>query len=407
MTNKNSHFSADGHWRYDTDHSMLRRLDGHDYKGRSIYMLTITLADRRTPLLGSLRWGGEGKPVVDLSPLGERVRACWGEIAIRYPGVRSIALQIMPEHLHGILFVTHAQRAHLGQMVKGFKIGCSHAWWELCGLGGASASPAASPASPASASPSASPFSPSSASPFRAPNYNSANPTAGSAAGFPSPLLPPPPTAARSKGARGPSLFSPGYQDTVLTGKGQLRKMIDYVLDNPRRALIKRDNPDLFRVVRGITVGTRSFAAIGNQWLLDRPMRLQVRCHNNTSPENLQLIARQKTFFLRRGREGAVIVSPCISPGEKEIARAALEAHQPLIVILENGFPPLYKPPGRYFEACADGSLLMLAPWPYHTERRKITRWQCESLNAMAAEISTDPWDADTEWKLKSGGRIP
>lgn len=142
------------------------------------------------------------------------------------------------------------------------------------------------------------------------------------------------------------------------------------------------------------------FAAIGNRWLLDRPIRMQVRCHNNSTPENLKLIAHQKEYFLRRGRQGGVVVSPCISAGEKEIARAALEAGVPLVVILENGFPPLYKPPGRYFEACAEGRLLMLAPWPYHMEKHPLTRQQCLQLNAMAHELSTEPWDRQKEEEL-------
>ena len=179
--------------------------------------------------------------------------------------------------------------------------------------------------------------------------------------------------------------------------------MIHYVLDNPRRALIKRGNPNLFRVVSGLSIGGRPFSAIGNRWLLDRPMRMQVRCHNNTSEANLRLIALQKAYFLEWGKMGAVVVSPCISPGEKEIARAILAAGLPLIVILENGFPPLYKPPGRYFEACADGSLLMLAPWPHHTDHRTITRQQCLALNEMAASICTDLWTPEMERHLLDG----
>lgn len=351
MTDKRPHFIPGTGWRYDSEHSMRHRLEGHDYKGRSIYQITITLDDRSKPRLGSLRWTEEGKAVVDLTPLGERVRSCWLQISQRHPGVSSIVLQIMPEHLHGVLFVTLAQKVHLGKIIAGFKTGCSHAWWEIepevCG-----ASPSCAPSLP------------------------------------------------RSKGAKGPSLFSPGYQDSVLIGKGQLKNMINYVLDNPRRALIKRDNPDLFRVVSNLNIGGRTFAAIGNQWLLDKPMRMQVRCHNNTSEQNLRLIALQKAYFLEMGKMGAVVVSPCISPGEKEIARAVLAARQPLIVILENGFPPLYKPPGLYFEACAEGLLLMLAPWPYHADRRTITRQQCLALNEMAGSICTDLWTPEMEWQL-------
>lgn len=246
-----------------------------------------------------------------------------------------------------------------------------------------------------------------------------------------------------------PPLFAENFQDTILTHEGQLETMLKYVDDNPKRAMTKRQNPELFKVVRELKVramqpramqprtmqpscneqdqqprgtgqnlpsstgrnrpagmsglgelGSLTFAAIGNQWLLERGVRMQVRCHNNTTPENLQLIARQKEYFLDRGKKGGVVVSPCISAGEKEIARAALDAKQPLIVILENGFPPLYKPPGKYFEACAEGLLLMLAPWPYHMEKRTITRQQCLALNDMAAAISNEPWTQELERAL-------
>ena len=65
------------------------------------------------------------------------------------------------------------------------------------------------------------------------------------------------------------------------------------------------------------------------------------------------------------------------------------EAELPLVVLLENGFPPLYKPPKRYFEACAQGRLLMLAPWPYHSQKRVITREQCLALNGFAARLAS------------------
>ena len=68
--------------------------------------------------------------------------------------------------------------------------------------------------------------------------------------------------------------------------------------------------------------------------------------------------------------------------------------------MVTNGFPPLYKPPGKYFDACAKGLLLMLAPWPYHTERRTITREQGLALNTFAFEICDEPWTSDKEQQL-------
>ena len=60
MTNKVSKYIEGVGWRYDTEHSMTRRMGEHDYRSRCIYMLTLTLADRTTERLGrlSLAHGG-------------------------------------------------------------------------------------------------------------------------------------------------------------------------------------------------------------------------------------------------------------------------------------------------------------------------------------------------------------
>jgi hypothetical protein len=114
---------------------------------------------------------------------------------------------------------------------------------------------------------------------------------------------------------------------------------------------------------------------------LDHPLKRQVQISRSISPEAL---AEKKAELLYAAEHGTVLVSPCISPGEKEIARAALDAGLPLIVLMANGFAPLYKPPGRYFDACAAAHLLMLAPFPYQREKQTITREQCLALNEWA-----------------------
>ena len=374
MNDNHPRYIEETGWRYDTLHSMHRRMQGHDYHERCIYMITMATEGRR-PLFGVLRWQ-PGKPDeawFDPAALGMEVEQCWLSIEKYNPGVVPLALQLMPDHLHGLLFVTKEHEAHLGKIINGFKIGCNKA--------------------------------------FRKLNLQMISPTSASTA----------PQGSRSdKHPEHGLLFEPGYQDSILMGKGQLERMFRYIADNPRRLAVKKENPDLFRVVRRLVVKCQEalpevrcpeavpleteremvFAAIGNSWLLQKPDRMQVRCHNNERPENKRLIQSQKEYFLDRGRKGGVVVSPCISAGEKEIARAALEAGVPLIVILENGFPPMYKPPGRYFEACAKGLLLMLAPWPYHMERRTITRQQCLALNDMAYMLSTEPWTKDLEERL-------
>ena len=91
--------------------------------------------------------------------------------------------------------------------------------------------------------------------------------------------------------------------------------------------------------------------------------------------------------YLTAARQGAVLVSPSISPGEKTIMRAAFEEGFPLIYLQENGFSNLAKPGGARMEACAEGRLLILAPWEHHNEKIAIRRGQCLELNEIARRI--------------------
>ena len=82
-------------------------------------------------------------------------------------------------------------------------------------------------------------------------------------------------------------------------------------------------------------------------------------------------------------------MSPCISEGEREIARRAFEAGYKLITLANKGFSPLYKPGGKLFETCAEGNLLMLAPanWPYQPGEKRMTRADALTLNQLASWI--------------------
>lgn len=147
---------------------------------------------------------------------------------------------------------------------------------------------------------------------------------------------------------------------------------------------MKREHPDLFRVQRGLIIGSQQFSAIGNRFLLQRPVRLQVQCSRRLTETEIQ---QRVNLFLSAAAQGAVLVSPSISPGEKAVMRAAFERGFPLIYLQENGFTDLAKPSGQRMEACARGQLLILAPWDHHNERSAISRNQCLSLNDIARMI--------------------
>lgn len=328
--------------------SMSRRMVGHDYQQRQIYMITMVTEGRR-PLLGKVVGKSDGikgtpkEPRVELTELGRQVEQNWHEIAIRYPQIEVLALQMMPDHFHGILFVKEHLEKPLGKVLLGFKHGCNKAYRSIV---------------------------------LHAPSVPYVaviQQQTGQAR-----------QTAQNDDRKHGLLFERSFNDKILMQAGQLKRWYDYLADNPRRLLMKREHPDLFRVQRGLTVGALTFSAIGNRFLLQRPVLMQVQCSRRLTEEEIKT---KVDDCLRAASQGAVLVSPSISPGEKAVMRAAFDKGFPLIILQENGFSDLAKPGGKRMEACAEGRLLILAPWQHHNERKAIQRVQCLSLNEMARQI--------------------
>ena len=126
---------ASSHPEVQATRSMKRRKAGHDYKGRCIYMITLAIEGRQ-PLLGTLC----GKDAthdfcwIKTSKLGDEIKMEWKKIPEHYPQIRPLALQLMPDHLHGVLFVTEPLPRHLGHVINGFKKG-THYHQQHLGMG--------------------------------------------------------------------------------------------------------------------------------------------------------------------------------------------------------------------------------------------------------------------------------
>lgn len=378
--------------------SMRRRCVTHDYLSPNIYMITMTTTGRQPwfgKVVGNTKAAPESPeyPHIFLSPLGSAVFHEWMGIYRYYPQIRSLFIQVMPDHIHGILQVMEPIPVHLGQVMSGFKAGCNRAFRQLVlheeqegktggddDTGEAEANPTeAHAAAIASSIRSASSASLTAAS-VSLPAASSASVQYASASSKPHPQKRP-----KHPSSRSALLFEKGYHDGILYGKGQLDRWFKYLKDNPYRLMLKREHPDLFRVQMNLKFGIYTFSAIGNRFLLDRPYKLQLQCSRKLTDEQIK---EKKQTFLKEAAKGAVTVSPSISKGEKEIMRAVFDAGHPIILLQENGFTYLSKPSGtEYMNACAEGRLLILAPWEHHNERRTITRQQCQSLNAYAAYI--------------------
>lgn len=336
--------------------SMLRRCVGHDYTGRQIYMITMVTEGRR-PLFGKVvgrsdaGQGSPDEPHIVLSALGQRVVDEWWAASVHHPEVEVLALQMMPDHLHGILFVREKMEQPLGMALRGFKQSCNRHYRELVrGL----------------------------------PPVPSVALTTQQTGQRQTELQQTERRDRRGEDRTHGMLFARGYNDRLLLRSGQLDTWLNYLADNPRRLLKKREHPDLFRVQRGIEFAGHTFSTLGNLFLLQRPSRMQVQCSRKLTDAEIQTRIQQ---CLEAANKGAVLVSPSISKGEKSVMRAAFEKGYPLIYLQENGFTDLAKPNGAQMEACARGQLLILAPWKHHNERNTISRNQCLSLNEIAKHL--------------------
>ena len=280
-------------------------------------MITLCV-EKRIPRLEALCGPDccHSQPWVSLSSLGKRVEAEWLGIPRYYPQIKVLALTVMPDHLHGILFVTDSLPVHLGKVINGFKAGCNRAAKEM---------------------------------------------------GQPVPL------------------WETGYTDGILRGKGQLDRWKAYLNDNPRRLWVKRQHHDFFTVSHHLTIAGTTVAAMGNHQLLQHPSILQVYCSRRLNDEEIALEGDKLLT------QGAVLVSPAVSRGEKAIINRALEAGVPVILISDNGFSEMAKPGGKLFDACAAGKLLLISQNEHHNDYQPLTRERCHDMNALARAIARQP----------------
>lgn len=305
---------------------MHRRALWHDYRDPGLYMITLVVNDRK-PLLGTLI-EDNGQARIEPSKLGKVIiNEEIQKISHFYPMVEVWKLCVMPDHIHIILNVKAAMppSKHLGNVVYGFKTGCTRALWKIIAEGGSLVEGKPSTTQPG--------------------GFSTTRLGGRVAEGFPS--------------AKKPLLFESGYNDKVLKGKDQLKRWKHYLDDNPRRLLLKRKHPDLFTVMHGITINGKQCQAVGNQFLLDIPSKAAVIVHRRDSDATFQELKQE---WLAVGETGGVIVSAAIAPREKEVLREAMDRGYNIILLQENGFPQLYKPTGERFDACSRGQLLEISP---------------------------------------------
>lgn len=208
-------------------------------------------------------------------------------------------------------------------------------------------------------------------------------------------------------------LFESGYNDEVVSRRGQLNGYYEYMNLNPWRELQKMKFPNLFTKVWGkeLLPGIR-FNMVGNMFLLQKPKRVAVRISRFATLPPADADSgvpcdvygrtryvypkREKTEeeigaaiepFVKASLAGAVLITPCISPAEKAVVEAAYKAGGSVIMFCPQGFSKGYHPSKSHYEACAEGKLLQLSYLPFDPGR-KLTKVLCEELNEMARRFA-------------------
>ena len=357
---------------------------GTTWKGVGLYHVTLTIPDRR-PLLGRLEVPGNNpdKAVVRRSALGNALVDSLLGIPHYHPEVQVLHFCLMPDHLHAVLYVRRTMTTGIRGVVRGFWQGAKKLGraWSVASSSG--------------------------------PNYirgkyqegqsysqeepgNGQEGVGGNSLREETVRLETSAASLRERlGGESYCQLSPVFTEMPfirpMGHNTQLPNTIRYIDMNPLRLATKRQKPGFFCVQRNIVIGGRSYDGVGNTMLLmaEKMAVVHVRSALVKAAErgDVEPLRNYKNSCVLAARKGAVMVSPFISPHEKQVMQVLLDEQWPFICLTDNGFRDYYKPSDALFDACAAGRVLILSPWQYDANKRHISRADCVALNNMAEEI--------------------
>ena len=349
---------------------------GWRYDSRCNYMITL-VTEPRASVFGTLReWG------VERTEEGRAVYESWQAIEAKFPGVRATYNAIMPDHFHGIVYITEEGAAVLDEVVAFFageverRIGRS-VWnpiWRdsVCLAKGQL---------------------------HRQISYVLAN------------------AKRRWIKENNPGLFKKvmGFRHWRLGRAGETLAGVAGADSWDFRAFA-RDGGELWDVETGEEIakpkkgnrvqrafeeqqaydskgeqqaegGKLAWTTVGNPFLLDAPLLVSVRISTATPDGKLaEIVAKLGA----KAERGAVLVSPWISPGEKAVKAEAIARGGRVVQLLAEGMGRYYKPGGADFDLCAEGRLLQLSPFAPReagAARESYGKARFEWLNLAAKAI--------------------
>lgn len=200
------------------------------WRGVGIYHVTLVVSSRE-PLLGELiiHNNDPRQARVDLTPLGEKIKACVRMIPELHPEIQIIGIRLMPDHVHFILYVRHSMPDSIKIVVRGF--------WQGAKKQGR----------------------------LHSLSIN--------------------PNSIRDNKQRLNPIFSDFPFIRPMSRRGQLDAMMQYIKLNPQRLATKRLKPEYFYVQDNVEINGRIFRAIGNMRILMEANRANVHVRHTMVDE--------------------------------------------------------------------------------------------------------------------------
>lgn len=356
---------------------------GEAWKGTGLYYITMKIPSRE-PLLGDLVIpdNDPSKGWVNYSDLGRAVLEYQKVNADHYPEIQILHYCLMPDHLHAVWYVRKAMPRGIEAAVRGFWQGAKKAGRAYSYL---------SSLTPESDSGKGKKTTLDQGEQKKL-THDFAEHLRGQIADAEYAALPP--------------IFTEMPHIRPMGHRDQLPTTIRYIDMNPQRLATKKLKPGFFRVQHDVEIAGRKYDAVGNIEILQAegyaPVHVRsvwvedAERHNYDTP-----LRNYMNGCVLAARNGAVMVSPFISPKEKAVLEVLLREEHRIIYIADNGFGEYYKPSDGLFDAVAAGRMLILSPWQYDPDKRHVTRAECVAMNQMAEEISFIKPESDSGRTLR------
>ena len=175
-------------------------------------------------------------------------------------------------------------------------------------------------------------------------------------------------------------VFADDFHDRYLRPAHDLNTILNYIRENPKRLLIRRENPNFFSRLNNIDINGSSWQAYGNLQLLQNPFKAPVIVHR---ADSTQLKEAKLRRWKHLSENGGVLVSPFISSQEKEVRRQCESVNGKIILISNSPLAEREKPSSHNYYLCSSGRLLILAPLNSLPDARETFVY----LNSIAESI--------------------